>query len=126
MAKWQDLTDSELEILSILWRRGPSTVREVIDELNQERPRGRTTTLKMMQLMHAKGLVAREESGRAHVYRATRDADVSRIGIVRELVSRLFGGNSRRLALSALGDDFTPDQLSEVERILEEMEEKKG
>ena len=125
MAKWQGLTDSELEILSVLWQRGPSTVREVFDALPEERKKGYTTTLKLMQLMHEKGLVERNEDSRAHVYKATQEAERTREGIVRDLIGRLFGGSPKALALSALGNDFDPDQLDEIDRMIEEREKSK-
>ena len=124
MAKWQGLTDSELEILAVLWDRGPLTVRDVFESLPPERQKGYTTTLKLMQLMLEKGLLSRSEEGRAHTYRPTPDAEKRRTGIVRDLVGRLFGGSPKALVLSALGDDFDPKQLAEVERLLEQKEER--
>jgi BlaI family transcriptional regulator, penicillinase repressor len=125
VAKWQGLTDAEVEILCVLWNRGPSTVRDVFEALPQERPRGYTTVLKLMQLMHEKGLVQRNEDARAHIYSAAQAADASRAGIVNDLLKRLFGGSTKALVLNALGPDHDPKDLAEVERILSEMEEKK-
>jgi predicted transcriptional regulator len=122
MAKWEGITDSELAILALLWERGPSTVRDVFDNLPPERQKGYTTTLKLMQLMHEKGLLKRDEQGRAHVYSPTEEAERRRSGIVRDLVGRLFGGSKRALVMSALGPDYDANQLAEIDRLLAEPE----
>lgn len=120
MARWEGITDAELAILALLWERGPSTVRDVFDNLPPERQKGYTTTLKLMQVMHEKGLLMRNEEGRAHVYSPTDEAERRRSGIVSDLIGRLFGGSKRALVMSALGSDYDPKQLAEIDRLLKE------
>lgn len=122
MAKWHKLTDAELELLGVLWTRGPSTVREVYEGLPKDRQKGYTTVLKMLQLMNDKGLVRRDEDSRAHVYSAAVAADQTRSGIVKDLAQRVFGGSSTSLALNALGADYKPEQLEEIRALLDKLE----
>ena len=117
-------TNSELEILTVLWGRGPSSVRDVHEELNSKRRTGYTTVLKLMQIMAEKGLVTRDEASRAHVYHAAYTETETQKGLVDDLVDRAFGGSAYKLALHALGSKrATPDELAEMRRLLEKMEE---
>jgi BlaI family transcriptional regulator, penicillinase repressor len=113
-------TVAELEILRILWARGPSTVREVHELLERSEPVGYTTVLKVLQIMLQKGLVERDESARAHVYRArVAEAETERL-LVDDLKERAFGGSTARLVLRALSD--TPAsraELAEIRRLLD-------
>src|SRR5262245_49753338 len=95
-------TPAELEILHVLWARGPSTVREVHGELSTGKPTGYTTVLKIMQIMADKGLVDRDASERAHVYRARAPRERTQSQLVRELVDKAFGGSASRLVMHAL------------------------
>ena len=119
-------TNSELEILNVLWRRGPSSVREVHEELEKKRKTGYTTVLKLMQIMAEKGLVTRDEQNRAHIYSARpAEADTQR-NLVDDLVERVFGGSAHKLALHALGSKkASPEELAELRKLLDELEEKK-
>lgn len=117
-------TNSELEILTVLWRRGPSSVREVHEELNRRRQTGYTTVLKLMQIMAEKGLVTRDEASRAHIYQAANAEAETQRGLVDDLVDRAFGGSAYKLALHALGSQrATTEELAEMRRLLEQMEE---
>lgn len=117
-------TDAELEILRVLWDRGPSTVREVHGVLEEERPRGYTTVLKLLQIMHEKGLVARDEAGRSHVYRAVAEREPTQRALLRDLADRAFAGSAGRLVVRALSSRrATPEELAEVRRLLDELEE---
>src|SRR5262245_4249029 len=92
-------TDAELEILQVLWRLGSSTVRQVYDVLAEKRELAYTTVLKMLQIMHEKGLVVRDETDRSHTYAAARpQADVQK-ALVSDLVERAFGGSAEKLFL---------------------------
>lgn len=114
-------TPGELAILQVLWRLGPSTVRQVHAHLAA--PGVYTTTLKLMQIMADKGLVEREESGRAHLYRAAAGREETEGTLVEELADRVFGGSAGRLALRALARRrATPEELAEIRRIIEEAE----
>jgi BlaI family transcriptional regulator, penicillinase repressor len=116
-------TPAELEILQVLWSRGPSTVREVHEQLSASRHTRYTTSLKLLQIMAEKGLVARDESSRAHCYspRLGR-ADLQR-RMVDDLVDRAFGGAAQKLVLHALGSHrASPEELAEIRRLLDSME----
>ncbi|MBI1788215.1 MAG: BlaI/MecI/CopY family transcriptional regulator [Acidobacteria bacterium] len=116
-------TDGELEILRVLWQRGPSTVREVHDELRQSRPLGYTTVLKLMQIMTEKGLVRRDEEQRAHVYAARHARERTQRQLVRDLLERVFEGSAARLVMHALaGKTSTPGELRQIRRMLDEIE----
>jgi len=108
-------TNAELEILSVLWDRGPSTVRQVQEALRGDPPRGYTTVLKLMQIMAEKGLVGRNESDRAHVYRAAISQESTRRRLIDDLAERAFGGSALKLALQALST--TPASVEELEKI---------
>ncbi len=98
-------TESELELLRILWEKEPATVREIFDALNRERPSGYTTVLKLLQIMTTKGLVVRDEANRAHVYRAAMSQDAMQSKLLKDLSVRLFAGSAAQLALHALAMD---------------------
>jgi len=116
-------TPAELEILRVLWRQGPSTVREVQTALDAAST-GYTTILKQLQLMHEKGLVTRDESQRAHVYEAHVDASITQRQLVDDLVDRAFGGATDKLVLRALSSErVTPEELSAIRALLDELDD---
>jgi predicted transcriptional regulator len=117
-------TKTELNILRILWRSGQSTVREVHDALNEQETSGYTTALKMLQVMHQKGLVARDDSQRAHVYSAAVSKEDTQTSFVSDIVNRLFDGSTSQLVMQALGNSPKADkkQLAQIEALLSEME----
>lgn len=113
-------TDAELAILRVLWRQGPCTVRQVHEALSRERPAAYTTSLKMLQIMSEKGLVRRDMSDRTHVYQARLSEEQTQRQLVRDLLDRAFGGSSSRLVMQALSAKrATPEELSEIRRLLE-------
>jgi BlaI family transcriptional regulator, penicillinase repressor len=95
-------TDAELAILRVLWRRGPSTVRQVREALEQDRPTGYTTALKLLQIMFEKGLALRDESARTHVYRARASEQQTQRQLVRDLIDRAFDGSVAELVRQAV------------------------
>ncbi len=116
-------TTAELEILNVLWRLGPSTVRTVHSELEHQKPVGYTTILKLMQIMADKGLVRRDESNKAHIYRAALDQSAARATLLGQIRDALFGGSSAKLVLHALADDrCSPEDIAEIRRMLDEHE----
>ncbi len=116
-------TDAELAILRVLWERGPSTVREVHEALSRERGTGYTTVLKLMQIMYEKGLVGRDESERAHVYRPLQSEESAQRTMVADLLDRAFGGSATRLVMQVLtARRASPDELAEIRRLLDELE----
>ncbi len=117
-------TDAELAILGVLWRLGPSTVRTVMEQLNQNQPTGYTTVLKQLQIMTEKGLVSRTEAGRLHIYEPTlREQDTQR-QLLRDLMDRAFEGSAQKLVLQALSaKPADPAELAEIRRLLTQLEE---
>ena len=116
-------TAAELSLLRVLWRLGPSTVREIHEQVAAQRRTGYTTTLKLLQRMADKGLVARDESRRKHVYRAALQEDATQRQLVRELLRGAFGGSPGRLVVQALSEQpASPEELREIRRILDELE----
>ena len=116
-------TDAELGILRVLWSRGPSTVRQVHDALNEVRPIGYTTALKLLQIMADKGLVARDETDRTHVYNATVGESETQRQLLDDLMTRAFRGSAMTLVMQALsGAKATPDELARIRKLLDEHE----
>jgi len=117
-------TDAELGILRVLWQRGPSTVRDVQESLNESRPTGYTTVLKMLQIMTEKGLVRRDEQQRAHVYEAQFAQQQTQRQIVGDLLNRVFDGSASNLLMHALATKkgASPEELSQIRDILDEFE----
>lgn len=121
----QKPTTSELEILHILWDRGPSTVREVHQTLNEKRPLGYTTVLKLMQIMTAKGTVRRNEEQRAHVYEAVQPAEKTKRQLALDVLQRVFDGSASELMMHALaGHKGSKAEAEELRRLLNEYERK--
>ena len=111
-------TPAEVEILGILFKNGPSTVREVHEHLGADRSVGYTGALKLLQNMHAKGLVHRNQDGQAHVYEAREPARMKR-QLLGELVSRVFAGSASQLVLHLLEDEkATPQDIEEIRQML--------
>jgi predicted transcriptional regulator len=116
-------TDAELAILRVLWQRGASTVREVWEELSPQQHTGYTTVLKTMQIMSEKGLLARDETDRSHVYRAARSEAQTQRQVVGHLLERLFSGSAPKLVMQALAaKKATPAELAEIRKLLDGME----
>lgn len=118
-------TDAELAILRVLWARGPSNVREVLDAVNaeSEEPRAYTTILRFLQIMTEKGLVVREECDRGHVYAPKVPAEKTQKQMVRDLMDRVFGGSVQALVLQALGSrKVSAAELREIRKLLNDLE----
>lgn len=116
-------TDGELEILRVLWERGPSTVRQVHKELNRRKRTGYTTVLKIMQIMTGKKLVKRDTSERPQIYEAHRPKEQVERQLVLHLLDRMFGGSSQKLVLSALtAKAASAEDLAEIKRIIRKLE----
>ena len=123
-AKYIKPTESELEILNILWQRELATVREVHEELAQTKDVGYTTTLKLMQIMHDKGLVKRDESMRTHVYQAAVNREKTQKHLLDKMIDSLFGGSSTQLVLQALGSSeqkVSAAELEEIQKLIENL-----
>ncbi len=116
----QKPTQSELEILHVLWSKGPSTVREVLEALNETKDTGYTGVLKLLQIMTAKGTVRRDESQRAHVYEAFRPAEQTKRQLATDMLQRVFEGSASQLMMHALaGHKASREEIEEIRRILD-------
>jgi predicted transcriptional regulator len=119
----QKPTASELEILRVLWARGPSTVREVHESLSEQKSLGYTTVLKLLQIMTAKGTVRRNKDQRAHVYEACQPAMETKRQLVGDVLQRVFEGSASELMIHALeGRRTSKKELEELRRLLDEHE----
>ncbi len=119
-------TDSELEILQVLWQHGPSTVRFVNDQLSQKREVGYTTTLKILQLMLDKVLVLREDDSKTHIYRAAVRQEETQGLLLNRFVDVTFGGSAMKLVMQALGTRATSaDELAQIRGLLNEIEQQR-
>ncbi|HEY3284843.1 MAG TPA: BlaI/MecI/CopY family transcriptional regulator [Armatimonadota bacterium] len=116
-------TDGELAILRVLWDQGPCTVRQVHEALQQERRTVYTTVLKLLQIMAEKGLVTRDETAKAHVYRAVPSRDATQKSLVGDLLDKAFSGSASRLVMQALSSRrASPEELAEIRRLLDGLE----
>ena len=116
-------TDAELAILRVLWRRGPSTVRQVLEEIGDET--GYTTVLKFLQIMTEKGLVTRDDKERTHVYQASRPEETTQRQLIADLLDRAFSGSAAKLVLQALSaKKASADELRAIRKLLDKMEGK--
>jgi BlaI family transcriptional regulator, penicillinase repressor len=120
-------TASELEILQIVWERGPSTVRDVHEALSAKRPMGYTGVLKLMQIMTAKGTLRRNEEQRAHIYEAVQPAEKTKRQLAMDVLQRVFEGSASDLMMHALaGRKASKAEIEEMRRLLNEHERKLG
>jgi predicted transcriptional regulator len=111
-----------LEILQVLWQQGPSTVRRVHEVLNEGKPVGYTTVLKLMQIMTAKGLLVRDESQRSHVYRTRVPAEKTQRQLIGDLLERAFAGSAQKLVMQALTTQKVSSQeLAQIRTLLEDI-----
>lgn len=116
-------TNAELAILRVLWNRGPSTVKQVHDELSRSKKTGYTTVLKFMQIMVEKGLLRRDDSPYAHIYEARVPREQTQRTIVADLLDRVFDGSMSRLVLQALAAKrASSEELAEIRKILKKYE----
>jgi len=121
----QKPTESELEILQLLWKRGPSSVREINDLLNEQREVGYTTSLKIMQIMNEKELVTRDTSSRTHIYRAAIKEEATKQSLLKEFITNTFNGSAKNLVMQALGGTKTSKkELDEIKKLIKEIEMK--
>lgn len=115
-------TESELEILQVLWVKGTASVREVHEELSKTKDAGYTTTLKLMQIMHEKGLVKRDSSIKTHIYQAAVSKERTQKHLLGKMIDTLFGGSSTQLVMQALGNHkASAEELEEIEKMIIEL-----
>lgn len=119
----QKPTDSELEILQILWSKGEATVKEVNEESNLNKETGYTTTLKLMQIMHEKRLVSRNTDGKKHVFKANIDAEETKKNLLNRFIDSTFKGNAMSLVMQALGNhEATEEEINQLKKLIEQLE----
>ena len=115
-------TESELEILQILWNKENATVREVHEELSKNKDSGYTTTLKLLQIMFEKGLVTRDDSNKTHIYQPAVTRQKTQKQFLDKMINTLFAGSSTQLVLQALGNQkATKDELEEIQKYLDNL-----
>ncbi len=118
-------TAAELRILSTLWRLGPSTVRQVHDELSRREATGYTTVLKLLQIMLEKNLVRRDDSRRPHVYTPTASQDQTQRRLLRGLLERAFDGSAKSLVVQALNSGkVSAEELDEIRQLIKDLEDR--
>lgn len=116
-------TEAELEILSILWQLKEASVRQVHERLAETKDTGYTTTLKIMQIMHAKGMLARDEENRTHIYRPLVKQGDTQKSLLKNLLSTAFGGSSKSLVIQALGQEKpSKEEMDEIRAFLDNLE----
>ncbi len=115
-------TESELEILRVLWERGEATVRDVHEELSKTKDAGYTTTLKLMQIMHEKGMVKRDESNKTHKYIPLLSREKTQKQFVGKMIDTLFQGSSTQLVMQALGNHkASNEELDEIQKLIDNL-----
>ncbi|WP_297337459.1 BlaI/MecI/CopY family transcriptional regulator [Algoriphagus sp.] len=120
-------TEAELEILSLLWEMKEASVRQVHERLAETKETGYTTTLKIMQIMHAKGLLERDDQSRSHIYRAKIKKGDTQKSLLKNLMTTAFGGSAKNLVMQALGQDNpSREELDEIRAFLDDLEQKKS
>ena len=118
-------TESELEILQILWEKKRCTVREVHEVLTQNKEAGYTTTLKLMQIMHEKGLVARDTSSKTHIYKALVNQQRTQQHLVSRMINNVFNGSASRMVMQALGNHkASKEELDAIKQYLDDLSKK--
>ena len=115
-------TSAELNILNVLWLIQPATVRKLHEHISETQKIGYTTVLKMLQIMHEKGLVTRDESTRAHVYCSAYSVEQTQSSLLSDIVNKAFGGSRFDLVMRALGDKASTEEISEIRTLLDSME----
>lgn len=118
-------TDAEMEILQILWEKGSASVRDINDQLNAKRDVGYTTTLKMMQIMHEKGMVQRDTAARSHIYSAIAKENDTKNTLIQDFVEVAFNGSAMSLVMQALGNTASSQsELDELKNLISKLEKK--
>jgi BlaI family transcriptional regulator, penicillinase repressor len=122
VTKYIKPTESELEILQVLWSRESASVRDVHEELAKQKDVGYTTTLKLMQIMHEKGLVKRDDTFKTHIYQPAVSREKTQKHLLNKMIDSLFGGSSTQLVIQALGNHKASTlELEEIQQLLNDL-----
>ncbi|MBO9491855.1 BlaI/MecI/CopY family transcriptional regulator [Endozoicomonas sp. G2_1] len=116
-------TEAELTLLNVLWQLGPSTVREIHQAVSKTQTTGYTTVLKILQIMHDKALVIRDESHRAHVYAAANSQVQTQSSLLKDLMIKAFGGSKSKLVMRALDDSTSQQEIDDIRQLLDKLEQ---
>jgi BlaI family penicillinase repressor len=115
-------TEAELTLLNVLWKVGPATVRQVHDVVSITQKTGYTTVLKILQIMHEKTLVIRDESNRAHVYAPSNSETFTQSSLLKDLASKAFGGSTSKLVMRALDESTSKEEIADIRQLLNDLE----
>jgi len=119
-------TESEIEVLALIWQQGPLTVRQIHDQIKTSRDIGYTTTLKIMQIMFEKGLLERSKQGKTHLYDAVESPNEIQDGLLNKMVKTVFHGSTKDLIMQALGSaKASKEELEEIRAYLDKLEKEK-
>ena len=125
MVKSLKPTPAELDLLRVLWRTGPATVKQVHQEVLQERDMAISAVLRLLQIMHGKGLLLRDEQAKSHIYRPAQEQDSLQTGLLHQFIHKAFSGSGKDLVLAALrGGHVTNDERKEIEAFLKSGEDR--
>ena len=111
-------TEAELTLLNVLWKLGPATVRQVHDMVSKTQKTGYTTVLKILQIMHEKTLVIRDESNRAHVYAPANSETFTQSSLLKDLASKAFGGSTSKLVMCAIDESTSAEAIDDIHQLL--------
>jgi BlaI family penicillinase repressor len=115
-------TEAELTLLNILWQMGPATVRQIHDTVSITQKTGYTTVLKILQIMHEKALVIRDETNRAHVYTAADSETHTQSSLIKDLISKAFGGSTSKLVMRAIDESTSAEEIDDIRQLLNSLE----
>jgi len=115
-------TEAELTLLNVLWKIGPATVRQIHEAVSETQKTGYTTVLKILQIMHEKSLVIRDETNRAHVYAAANSEMHTQSSLIKDLISKAFGGSTSKLVMRALNDSTSKKEIEDIRQLLDTLE----
>ncbi|MBL4911197.1 MAG: BlaI/MecI/CopY family transcriptional regulator [Alteromonadaceae bacterium] len=116
-------TEAELSLLNILWKLGPATVKQVHLTVSETQKTGYTTVLKILQIMHEKTLVVRDETNRAHIYAPADSQKQTQSSLLKDLVIKAFGGSTSKLVMRAIGDSTTKEEINDIRQMLDRLEQ---
>lgn len=116
-------TEAELTLLNVLWKMGPATVRQIHETVSMTQKTGYTTVLKILQIMHEKSLVIRDESNRAHVYAAANSETHTQSSLIKDLITKAFGGSTSKLVMRALDNSTSAQEINDIRQLLNSLEE---
>ncbi|REL28541.1 BlaI/MecI/CopY family transcriptional regulator [Thalassotalea euphylliae] len=115
-------TEAELTLLNVLWKIGPATVRQIHEAVSERQKTGYTTVLKILQIMHEKALVIRDESNRAHVYAAANSETQTQSSLIHDLISKAFGGSTSKLVMRALNESTSKQEIEDIRQLLDTLD----